>query len=89
MTFAGFLDLGPRTSNHESDNGQSDLSGVHSGANAAGAEGPMQFEPAILAKGSTRDRFADLRFQIAWRSPGVLTACSAVLSRSAAPAHRE
>jgi hypothetical protein len=32
----------------ESDNGQSDLPGVHSGANAAGAEGPMQFEPATF-----------------------------------------
>jgi hypothetical protein len=30
----------------ESDNGQSNLPGVHSGANSAGAEGPMQFEPA-------------------------------------------
>jgi hypothetical protein len=33
----------------ESDNGQSDLPGVHSGANFAGAEGPMQFEPATFA----------------------------------------
>jgi cell wall-associated NlpC family hydrolase len=33
----------------ESDNGTSDLPGVHSGANAAGAEGPMQFEPATFA----------------------------------------
>ncbi len=33
----------------ESDNGQSDLPGVHSGANDAGAEGPMQFEPATFA----------------------------------------
>ena len=33
----------------ESDNGQSDLPGVHSGANSAGAEGPMQFEPATFA----------------------------------------
>jgi cell wall-associated NlpC family hydrolase len=33
----------------ESDNGQSELAGVHSGANAAGAEGPMQFEPATFA----------------------------------------
>ena len=32
----------------ESDNGQSNLPGVHSGANAAGAEGPMQFEPHDL-----------------------------------------
>jgi len=33
----------------ESDNGQSTLTGVHGGANAAGAEGPMQFEPATFA----------------------------------------
>jgi hypothetical protein len=33
----------------ESDNGQSTAAGVHSGANYAGAEGPMQFEPATFA----------------------------------------
>ncbi|MHB8342558.1 MAG: transglycosylase SLT domain-containing protein, partial [Mycobacteriales bacterium] len=33
----------------ETDNGQSSLPGVTSGANAAGAEGPMQFEPATFA----------------------------------------
>ncbi len=33
----------------ESDNGQSNLPGVHSGANPAGAEGPMQFEPSTFA----------------------------------------
>ena len=33
----------------ESDNGQSDLPGVHSGANAAGAVGIMQFEPSTFA----------------------------------------
>ena len=33
----------------ESDNGRSTLAGVHSGVNAAGAEGPMQFEPATFA----------------------------------------
>jgi hypothetical protein len=33
----------------ESDNGRSDLPGVHSGANEAGAEGPMQFEPPTFA----------------------------------------
>ena len=33
----------------ESDNGQSTLPGVQSGANAAGAEGMMQFEPATFA----------------------------------------
>jgi cell wall-associated NlpC family hydrolase len=34
----------------ESSNGTSDLPGVHSGANYAGAEGPMQFEPATFAQ---------------------------------------
>jgi len=34
----------------ESDNGRSDLPGVHSGHNVAGAEGPMQFEPATFAE---------------------------------------
>jgi cell wall-associated NlpC family hydrolase len=33
----------------ESGNGTSDLPGVHSGANSAGAEGPMQFLPATFA----------------------------------------
>jgi cell wall-associated NlpC family hydrolase len=32
----------------ESDNGQSNAPGVHSGANRAGAEGPMQFLPATF-----------------------------------------
>ena len=34
----------------ESDNGTSTLPGVHSGANPAGAEGPMQMEPATFAQ---------------------------------------
>src|SRR3984957_14539847 len=34
----------------ESDNGQSTLPRVHSGANSADAEGPMQFEPATFAE---------------------------------------
>jgi hypothetical protein len=34
----------------ESDNGQSNLPGVHSGANSAGAEGPMQFEPTTFGE---------------------------------------
>ena len=33
----------------ESGNDASDLPGVHSGANSAGAEGPMQFEPTTFA----------------------------------------
>jgi len=32
----------------ESDHGRSNLPGVHSSANSAGAEGPMQFEPATF-----------------------------------------
>ena len=34
----------------ESSNGQSGMAGVHSGSNFAGAEGPMQFEPATFAQ---------------------------------------
>jgi hypothetical protein len=34
----------------ETDHGQSTLPGVTSGANSAGAEGPMQFEPATFAE---------------------------------------
>ena len=34
----------------ESDHGQSTLPGVHSGANSAGAEGPLQFEAATFAE---------------------------------------
>jgi len=34
----------------ESDNGESAAPGIQSGANAAGAEGPMQFEPATFAE---------------------------------------
>jgi hypothetical protein len=39
----------------ESDNGQSNLPGVHSGANSAGAEGPRQFEPATFSLGDMRN----------------------------------
>jgi len=37
----------------ETGNGRSTLPGVHSGANFAGAEGPMQFEPATFAEYAT------------------------------------
>ena len=37
----------------ESENGTSTLPGVHSGQNLAGAEGPMQFEPATFAAYAT------------------------------------
>ena len=37
----------------ESDHGRSTAPGVHSGANYAGAEGPMQFEPATFAQYAT------------------------------------
>lgn len=39
--------------NAESDSGRSTAPGVSSGANAAGAEGPMQFEPATFAAYAT------------------------------------
>ena len=39
----------------ESDHGQSDLPGVHAGANAAGAEGPMQFPPCLLYTSDAAD----------------------------------
>jgi hypothetical protein len=44
----------------ESDNEQSNLPGVHSGANAAGAEGMMQFEPTTFSLGSMTVRARDL-----------------------------
>ncbi len=34
----------------ETDHGQSTLAGVHSGSNSAGAQGPMQFEPATFSE---------------------------------------
>ena len=37
----------------ESGHGRSDLPGVHGGANSAGAEGPMQFEPATFRRYAT------------------------------------
>ncbi|MGH9044373.1 MAG: NlpC/P60 family protein, partial [Acidimicrobiales bacterium] len=37
----------------ESDSGRSGAPGVHSGSNSAGAEGPMQFEPATFASYGT------------------------------------
>jgi hypothetical protein len=46
----------------ESDNGQSNLPGVHSGANQAGAEGPMQFEPANFSLGSTSEALLTCKF---------------------------
>ena len=45
----------------ESDNGRSNARGVHQGKNSAGAEGPMQFEPATFAEYAVRaDRSARL-----------------------------
>jgi hypothetical protein len=67
----------------ESDNGQSTLPGVHSGANVAGAEGPMQFEPANFSIGSTNRRPLTCDFPLrVWRR--VLTSCSSVVSRGVA-----
>ena len=44
----------------ESDNGQSTLAGVHVGANPAGAEGPMQFEPSTFSLGDMSGNAGDL-----------------------------
>jgi cell wall-associated NlpC family hydrolase len=50
----------------ESDHGQSDAPGVHSGANFAGAEGPMQFEAATFAEFAVR---ADLSVSLSVYDP--------------------
>jgi hypothetical protein len=54
----------------ESDNGQSNLPGVHSGANAAGAEGPMQFLPANFSLGSMSRRRLTCGFGRSGSGPG-------------------
>src|SRR5271154_1974115 len=50
----------------ESDHGQSPLPGVHSAANFAGAEGPMQFEPRTFAAFAVR---ADSRHALSVYNP--------------------
>jgi hypothetical protein len=54
----------------ESDNEQSNLPGVHSGANAAWAEGLMQFEPANFSIGITSDSWLTCGFRLDASSRG-------------------
>jgi hypothetical protein len=56
----------------ESDNGQSNLPGVHSGANSAGAEGPMQFEPSTFARRHMSQSALARDFAMLGRARGVL-----------------
>jgi cell wall-associated NlpC family hydrolase len=67
----------------ESDHGQSTASGVHSGANYAGAEGPMQFEPATFARYAVD---ADLRARLSPYDPAdaIYTAAAMLCADGAA-----
>jgi peptidoglycan DL-endopeptidase CwlO len=67
----------------ESDHGQSTAPGVHSGANFAGAEGPMQFEPATFAQYATD---GDHDGQVSPYDPGdaIYTAAAVLCANGAA-----
>ena len=67
----------------ESDHGQSTAPGVRSGANFAGAEGPMQFEPATFARYATD---GDHDGQLSPYDPGdaIYTAASMLCANGAA-----
>ena len=67
----------------ESDHGQSTTPGVRSGANFAGAEGPMQFEPATFARYATD---GDHDGQLSPYDPGdaIYTAASMLCANGAA-----
>jgi cell wall-associated NlpC family hydrolase len=67
----------------ESDHGQSTTPGVNSGANFAGAEGPMQFEPATFAEYATD---GDHDGQVSPYDPGdaIFTAATMLCANGAA-----
>jgi len=67
----------------ESDHGRSTAPGVHSGANFAGAEGPMQFEPATFAQYATD---GDHDGQLSTYDPGdaIYTAAALLCANGAA-----
>src|SRR5947207_614729 len=67
----------------ESDHGQSTALGVHSGANPAGAEGPMQFEPATFAQYAT-DGDHDGRLSPYDPADAIYTAASMLCANGAA-----
>ena len=67
----------------ESDHGQSDAPGVHSGANYAGAEGPMQFEPATFAQYAV-DGDHDGKFNVYDPADAIYTAAAMLCANGAA-----
>jgi cell wall-associated NlpC family hydrolase len=67
----------------ESDHGQSHAPGVHSGANYAGAEGPMQFEPATFARYAV-DRDHDGRLDVYDPADAIYTAAAMLCAGGAA-----
>jgi cell wall-associated NlpC family hydrolase len=71
----------------ESDNGQSDAPGVHSGANFAGAEGPMQFEPATFAEYAV-DADADVALSVYDPADAVYTAAAMLCANGVASGSR-
>jgi cell wall-associated NlpC family hydrolase len=67
----------------ESDHGRSDAPGVHSGANFAGAEGPMQFEPATFAQYAV-DGDHDGRLSVYDAADAIYTAAAMLCANGAA-----
>ena len=67
----------------ESDDGRSNLPGVHSGANFAGAEGPMQFEPATFRQYAV-DGDHDGRLNVYDPADAIYTAAKMLCAKGAA-----
>ena len=67
----------------ESDHGRSDAPGVHSGANFAGAEGAMQFEPATFAQYAV-DGDHDGRLSVYDPADAIYTAAAMLCANGAA-----
>jgi cell wall-associated NlpC family hydrolase len=67
----------------ESDQGRSNAPGVHSGANFAGAEGPMQFEPATFAQYAV-DGDHDGRLSVYDPADAIFTAAAMLCANGAA-----
>ncbi len=68
----------------ESDSGQSNQPGVHDGANAAGAEGPMQFLPSnfskcVMTRTTVTCSFISPRFTLTLDMPSERAAKSALV----------
>jgi len=67
----------------ESDHGQSHVPGVHSGANYAGAEGPMQFEPTTFTRYAI-DGDHDGKFSVYDPADAIFTAAAMLCANGAA-----